>query len=367
MKHTIRNIRICEIQEFIDSEGFKELKNRPISYHRATSYINNPRAKSEDIAITLLYINKQLIAYRCLYSDYYFNGNKKVNFAWISGSWVHPEYRRKGYSMMLLKHCSILKNGHLMFSNYAPESKSLYDKSNQFKEIANLSGKRFYFRFSFAELLPPKHPFFKKIKPLLFFTDFLLNRLFDIRFYLNKQKVNKIKVHETSNIDSEIQAFIEKHHKQNPFRRSIKELNHAIRFPWVIEKAHSDINDDKYFFSSSSKVFKNIMVKIYNEEQQISAFIFLKIRNHSLTIPYTFFEENELFILVKIILFYVKKHRINYLTSFNERINREIMKQKTFILFSKKISRRFFAGKTITKHFSASDCFFDGDGDNLFT
>ncbi len=363
----IKEIKIKELRAFIDSQEYQELENIPISYQRAVSYINNPRSDMEDIAITLLYKDNLLVAYRSLFSDFLFNKNEKIKFAWISGSWVHPDYRRQGYSMKLLEYCFNAKNGNLMFSNYAPESKSLYDKSELFSEVTSLNGFRFYFRFSFSELLPPKHSFFRTTKPLLFFLDYFLNFYFDIRFYLNKQKVNKINFHETDNIDSETQAFIEKHHKQNPFRRSIKELNHAISFPWVIEKAHSDINDDKYFFSSSSKKFKTILLKFYSKEQQVSAFLFLKIKHHSLTIPYTFFEENELSKLVKIILFYVKKHRINYLTSFNETINREIMKQRNFVLFSKTQRRAVFASDKLTKHFSISDRFFDGDGDRLFT
>ena len=367
MVYTIKDIRIDELRNFINSNEFKKLDNLPISYHRAVSYINNHRANNQDIAIALLYRNEQLIAYRCLYSDYFFLKDKKVDFAWISGSWVHPDYRRQGYSMKLLKHCIEKNNEQLMFSNYAPESKSLYDKSGQFSKVAELKGKRFYFRFSFAELLPPKYSFFKKIKPILSFTDFLLNILFDIRFLFYKNTAKSIHYKEKDSIGSETHHFIETHNKNNPFKRNSKEINHAMNYPWIIENAFPDEQDTKYYFSSSAKVFKYIKVKVCDEKNNLSAFLLLKIRNKSMTIPYTFFRNKELDKLIKIIIDSVKKYKIKYLTIYNSLLIDELLKEKKLILFSKNMHRKFFATNKMAEMFDKSAMFYDGDGDNLYT
>jgi len=364
---TIKDVKIKDLNDFINSKEYQKFEYIPISFHRAVSYINNPRANKEDIAISLLYLNDKLIAYRCLYSDFFYYKEEQVDFAWISGSWVHPDFRRQGFSMKLLEHIMNRSAGKIMFSNYAPESKFLYDKSGFFSEVANLKGRRFYFRFSFFELLPPKHSFFKKIKLLLFVGDYFLNFYFDIRFLLYKNKTQNINFYENKKIDTETQAFIEGNNKNNPFLRNEKEINHALSFPWIIEKNKTDKSEEKYYFSSYAKRFKYVNIKVYDENSEISAFLLLKIRNNSMTIPYTFFEKNELNKLIQIIYFYIKKHRINHLTTYNSAINTKLLKQKRLILFSKEMQKKFFATNKIKNIFNKKNNFYAGDGDNLYT
>jgi len=364
---TIRNIRLDELFNFINSEEYKSLEYIPISTHRAISYINNERAKQDDVVITLLLKNNQIIAYRCLFPDYFFYEDKKYHFAWISGSWVHPEFRRRGYSMKLLTHCYNLYQGRILFSNYAPESKSLYDKSLLFKEIHELKGRRIYFRFCFSELLPPKKRFFSKIKPLLIVIDYLLNLLFDIRFVFqsNKLKFENLRIEEK--IDSRCESLIAKRNLKNPFRRNKNEINHAIDYPWVFQKDNPDQEDIRYHFSSESKQFKYKVLNLLGEKQEISAVFLIKIRDNEITIPYYFSDKLKSDEIVKTIYLFIKKYKLSYMTVFDQNIIDNIKKGHMMVLFSKKMYRKFFAGNEIAELFNESSRFFAGDGDNLYT
>ena len=55
-----------------------------------------------------------------------------MRFAWLSGNCVDPEFRRKGFSTRLLQQAEALWDGRLMYTNYAPASKAVYDRTGQF-------------------------------------------------------------------------------------------------------------------------------------------------------------------------------------------------------------------------------------------
>ncbi len=267
--------------------------------------------------------------------------------------------------MKLLEHCKKNSNNSLMFSNYAPASKELYTKSSFFSEIKSLKGQRFYFRFAFADLLPPKHVFFRKAKKILFFIDAFLNFIFDIRFKLYKNTENAITY--LKQLDSETHNFIDTFNNNSLFKRNSTEINHAINYSWITQKTNPDNEDFKYYFSSSAKRFQYKNIKITNENRNISAYILLKIRDDSMTIPYVFFYERELFKIISIITFHIKLHKIKYLTVYNSLLINELKKRKLLLLFSKIIYKKFYATNEIIETFEEQKQFFAGDGDSLYT
>jgi hypothetical protein len=196
--HEIKLIRVKELIGFIHSQDYSDAPVVPISIPRALSYTNNIRAHGDDIVIVLLYDGKQMIAYRCLYPDHLFYRGETIRFSWISGSWVHPNHRRLGLSMKILKHIVHDLRIPLLFSNYAQHSKALYDKSNDFTRVALLEGKRYYFRFAFFEVLPPRKTLYTKLKGLLYVLDHFLNSGFNIRFLFIKTNRYQGRCFETS-------------------------------------------------------------------------------------------------------------------------------------------------------------------------
>ncbi len=361
-------LKIKDLQEYVNSEEYTGAENIPISKHRAISYVHNLRAEQNDFAIFMLVENHQIIAYRCVFPDWILLNNKKHKFYWISGSWVHPKFRRQGLSMKILDKVIEATDNKLMFSNYAPNSKSLYDKSNYFSSVAMLEGKRFYFKFTLAELLAPKSNFFAKIKPLLFIIDYILNvfnRLYNSVIHLNYKKPEFKEIEE---FNEEIKLFIEPYLKNNLFKRNTEEFNHFVKFPWLItEKYDKEINN-RYYFSSVAKRFFYKKILLRNEEGEISAFFIIKIRDNKMAVPYFFAEKAYEEKCVDIIYYYIKKYEINYFTNFNSSILKHIIKYRRQSLFSKKMVHDFFASKDISSIIKNENfIIFEGDGDNVYT
>ena len=135
MKLEIKKIRLKELNDFVKSEMFNQFEILPISPERVKSYINNPKAKPEDVVLYLGSINNALVAFRSLFAGELISDDLKTRFAWCSGNWVAPEFRRKGFSEQLLKEAYSDWSGKLMFTNYAPNSENLYLKTGWFHSI----------------------------------------------------------------------------------------------------------------------------------------------------------------------------------------------------------------------------------------
>ena len=76
----------------------------PFSPLRLTSYLQNPRAEKRDHVLFEMRHKERLIAYRTLLPDCFFDHSGNPHrFAWLSGNYVDPEYRRQGISTRLLQ------------------------------------------------------------------------------------------------------------------------------------------------------------------------------------------------------------------------------------------------------------------------
>lgn len=360
-------LKIKDLYEYINSEEYINAANIPISPQRALSYIKNPRTQTDNFAVFMLVENHQILAYRCLFSDTIVNEEIRENFYWISGSWVHPEYRRMGLSMKILNKIFVETHGKLMFSNYAPNSKSLYDKSEKFMKIFLLKGKRLYFKFAFARFLPPKSKFFDKIKVLLQITDYFLNIWVGIYKKLTISKLQKPDFEEINTFTPELELFLNKMNKSNIFKRNISEFSHFIDNPWVEQRKAETETDKKYYFTSWAKRFfyKNVIIR--NHEGNICGFFIAKIRNNDLRVPYFYVDKKYEEKAVDIIFYMINKYNICYTTFFNESILKYINKYKNHFLFSKEMIHDFYASKKFNYKFNENSVVYEGDGDNAYT
>ena len=93
----------------------------------------------------------------------------------------------------------------------------------------------------------------------------------------------------------------------------------------------------------------------------------LKIRDHTISLPYAFIRESDADLVRKRILFYVKKHKLNYLTVFNKAVNNSFNGNKSAILYSKPMVRDFYSDAHLWDKINPDLEFFEGDGDHLYT
>lgn len=367
---TIKKLTISELIEFVFSEEYKKLENIPISKHRALSYSKNPRISNDDTIMFLAYENDELVGYRTILPDYFYQNNNKNKIGWLSGSWVKPDKRRSGISTKLFNAAYDEWNRNLAYTNYAPVAKVLFDKTSEFIKLKSNKGIRVYNRFCFAELLPPKSKIFQKIKLLLRVIDFTLNMFCDFRIIILKIfiSVKNINFEYVNFIDDEINEFIKNKSEKEICRRSQNELNWIIKYPWIIEQAIKDDDNKRYHFSSTSKRFNNYNIKIYDNNEKLTAYLMLTVRDKKLSVPYCYYDSN-INEVIKIIYKLMLKNHLSILTVYNKDIVDYLRNHSTPFLFKKKIFRNYFITKEANSKFSKNQLinFQDGDGDCVFT
>lgn len=362
---------LSELQEFIDSEAYNLMDNIPVSLHRAASYLHNPNATENDLVLFLAYENEQLVGYRTVLPDRLLDGQRIIPFAWLSGCWVLPEKRRQGIATLLLDQVLIAWDYKLMFTNYAPESKKVYDKTGEFEKYASLIGIRAYLRFPFSDVLPPKSKLFCNLKPLLKATDYLLNAFGDIRFknIPKKSGSGQFEIKEIKELDKETIDFLRDLGKKGLAFDNVEKLKWIAEWPWVFETENVEGMDKKYFFSSTASSYKNIQLKIYIPDRKMVGYLMLLVIGNKLTVPYCFYSKEAIGLIPEIILVYMKQFKLNYVTVYHSKLVELIKKQNKGYLYKKPIIRNIFYSIGLKNNLPDPGYinWQDGVGDTAFT
>lgn len=359
----IRKIKIRELQDFINSQEYKDLPFVPISHERAISYINNPRADKDDVAIIMLYKDNNLAAYRTIFADKIISGEKSIKFFRLSGNFVLPEYRRNSFSTILLQECFKCSNDLLSNSNTSPSSKSVYDKSGMFQELICHSGIRFYTRSILSKLLPEKKEFFKK-------TLFALKQVDRFVNFIAKKRISKISVAKFENYEI-IRKFENDFFKdfkdfdKNLYKRSEAEFNWILNFPWLNTKK----KNEKYNFSSYASFFIYYPIILKDNSGKKSSFFLIKIRDKNLSIPYVYCNNIQDYKqIISIIVQLSVVHEIEYITIYNNLLISELSKIKKLYLYSKEMKESFFVSQELKKLIENKEFTVQiGDDDSVFT
>lgn len=355
---TITTIPLKDLLDFIHSEVFRQLENKPISMLRVQSYINNPNANQDDVVLYMAFKNSQLVGYRTIFKDVFCG---KEAFGWLSGNWVHPKHRRNNISTLLFQ--AVLKDwqGRLMYSNYAEASKALYDKTDEFSVLQELHGFRYYRRMCLTDILPSKHQLFKLLKPMLVVSDWMTNLIVDLQFSKQKSKFNYNII---EHWNDELTLFLSHFKKHELFKRTPQTYAWISQFPWMQTDLKTKQWSKKYHFSSYAKVFQNNFYVLKDEQSKIIAIINISIRDQKLKVPYFYSLKQGVLPAKALILHLSKKHKINHLTIYHKELQ-----FKNQFLFKKKFTQKFFVSKGITqKHTKLHlKIIQTGDGDGVFT
>ncbi len=354
--------------EYANSQHFGKGTDIPISFHRAISQSLNPRLNSTDILLILAIGEGRLVGYTGILPDKLFDKTGKSNrFGWLSCLWVSPTARNKGIGKGLIEEAVKAWDGRILSSDYAPETKGLYDASGAFLTTPfELEGLRLYIKSDLQNILPPKHQRWVKLKPALKAIDFLANMIADLRIPFISNAISELNVEFVDGIDDEATAFIAKHNQSELFRRSERELNWILSNPWVISSPKKDAINAKYFFSSTAKVFEYHVVKLSDSKKVLKSVLILSRREGTLKIPY-FFYDGDLDDVLKLIKHVLLKWKIRTLTIFHKGLKDHVLKSRTPALFKKKVHRRYMIGGKLESEFNVDYNIQDGDGDSCFT
>jgi hypothetical protein len=368
----VKKIQLKDLQSFVNSKMYLSLVDKPISLLRVQSYINNPNANENDYVLYMAFIKDDLVGYRTIFTDIFFHNDKHkpIKFGWLSGNWVHNRFRRKGVSSILFKEVLNDWDGKLMYTNYAEASKAVYDKTKEFAVLKSLKGYRYYRRVCFAILLPPKARFFKVIKPVLIFLDWISNLFLDIRFLLQKDMKSTYKIKKIELWNDEIISFLSNFKEQELFQRNSEAYKWIQKYPWIKSDVQTNKNSKSYYFSSYAKKYNSHFYQVnHSKTNKIVAILNISIKDRQLKIPYLYIFPEALEFTKEFILKNCKNHKINYLTIYNTSLNNILKNGKNPFLTHKMFEQKYFVTKTILNEFKEIQQaeIQTGDGDGVFT
>lgn len=353
----LKKIRLQDLEAFGRSELFQSFETKPVSAARIRSYLNNPHALPEDVVLYLLHEENKLLAFRTLFPGRLMNQSKR--FAWLSGNWVHPDYRRQGCSKRLLDAALKDWDERLMFTNYAPASLQLYLKTKQFQTVYLDHGTRFYFYFRTRKVLADRYPKLAFLLPVLDFFIQLVAGFTHLLFH--PMRVRHFSMKELNLPDQACLQLAETKKDSYLFTRGRQELDWIFKYPWL--SASDDQFVHSYPFSSFARQFKYRSIKIFHEDKLIGFMVVLlrdgQMRTVHLQLPY-----DRMRIAARFLIRVAVKNKVETLTVLNPKLAKEIQKRPNPFLVHKKIEHGIYSSFPVS---SAMRKIQDGEGDFIFS
>ena len=352
------------LHEFLGSEAYRTMPVIPVSPERALSWINNPRMESGDTLMYLLFEGEKLIAYRCILPD----RHADVRFGWLSGNWVDPARRRQGLASRLFEEAFRDWGHQLMYTNYAPESGAVYDKTGRFGLYREKKGARYYQRANLAKLLGPRNRFYRSARPLLGMADGIINTWQDYRIgRMQKRKIpGFLQSEPIPSPDPQSIGLMEKQKRLGFGKRDREAFDWMFSYPWVRE---GEKKDDRYFFSWVVPRYRKICLKVWDLAGELSGFLMLALVGDQMKLPYVCLGEGDPTAVVQILDHYLSVEKISYVTTYNPEVMSLMENSRIPLLGRRTMYQRYFATHELIRQLPASDKIFfqDGDGDVVFT
>ncbi|MDP3916142.1 MAG: hypothetical protein Q8R96_20630 [Bacteroidota bacterium] len=363
----IVEIKVSDLPDFVKSELWQQLTTKPLTVLRAISQFHNPRANPNDIALIFAHENGELLGLAGILPNL-INGQVDLPASSNTCWWVHPEKGKKLAFPLFMKAFAVC--GQRMFmTDCTPHTISILKETNWF-EIPDITpGIRGFLKFNLHELIPAKLPSARKLKPLLKLADQTFNFLIVPYKKLLWSRVMRSlpEVEYLNSLDQELHTFIELHTQNEFIRRTGKDLEWILKFPWI---TGSDIDQSKtlvkYPFSHIVESFEQYFVKITASNQTIGLLL-ISVRDGHMKIPYAYFQEKDARMVLKVIYQQALRRNVVTLTVFNPVLVNMMDSVVYPFIFKKKIKRLVAISKNLFDDYQKYPLIQDGDGDIVFT
>lgn len=364
----IREIRHKELQNYIDSKEYLASKYIPISQHRAVSHIRNPRAQAEDLVLVLVYDEQQeMVGYLGVFPDELHFQSGVERAGWLSCMWVNPKMRGKGIAKKLINTVFEAWGHRILVTEFTPAAKGLYDRTEQFLDLAKPKGIRGYLQLNLSYLLPKKTESWKRWTPLLAMVDGIFNFFNNIRLLgFSAQPPRFVYI---DSIDEESTVFIEQFKQKELLNRQAVDLQWIVKNPWLLSSPTLDYNAKRYHFSSVDRRFQFLNIKVYNQQNQLIGFLMLAVRGDNLKVPYAYFDELYTAAIMQVIYQHMIDMDLDMLTVFHPNLVEHLKTNKSPFFLKRDFQRHYIVSKVFEQQVWASQPFDiqDGDADAAFT
>ncbi|SUP54191.1 Uncharacterised protein [Weeksella virosa] len=269
---TIHTLKKKDLLEFYNSDFYRKLMHVPFTPFRLWSYLENPFSAQEDFVLYFIVIDNQIVSYRIVLHDLVYSTEKII---WSSGNWTHPDYRRKGFSELLLNKIEKDYPHQLMVLTRTPGSAKLYQNREKYYFIHDIKSTEFYLSFSFLEKKFPT----KISKVLNWFYHFIT------------PTKNEKFTFQQSSLDQKTEAFLQEKSKNELFPLSTKKLQWIFQFPWLSTNPSDEIHQ-KFDFSFIDPTFHLAAFEL-RENDELTAFVVRAIRQKTYFLHYIYYNSDE--------------------------------------------------------------------------
>lgn len=359
----VREVKIKELIFFVESETFKKLDPKPITFLRAVSQAANPDANPGQTALIYVANGNELLGFAGLLPRKINREDVEVfsNTCW----WVHPE-KGKGLAIPLILRVIEKSGNHLYLAESTVQLKSILEKTGKFEFSEPISGMRGFMRFYLADLFKTRFPELSWLSFIFRAFDIILNTiLYPIRIYFKmKFSGDKLDIEHVDKIDQETENFINENNQNDFIRKSVEAFTWFLEFPWV--QVLKTENQVRYPFTHLVKRY-SLEYFILKKEKEIKAFVAISHRDNLARIPYLYFEpeyETEVF---KTIVSIILEKKYNSMVVFHPGFVKFLNSGK--MPFYKRKNEVKFTGVTKELHpyYKKHSYIQDGDGDVVFT
>jgi GNAT superfamily N-acetyltransferase len=362
-----RLIQLHQLQAYIDSEEYKQSKYIPISKHRALSHLRNPRGKADDLVLVLVYEAGEMVGYLGVFADdlHFTTGVEHVG--WLSCMWVNPTMRGKGIAKKLLQTVFEAWEYKILVTEFTPAAYGLYQRTEQFLDLAKPKGIRGYLRLNLHYLLPQKDEKWNKWKPFLGLVDGLFNGINDWR--LKWKATKKVTFEYISEIDAESWTLVQETKQRELMNRGREELTWLVNNPWLLSGGLEDHNAQRYHFSAVAPLFSFLNIKIYDASKNQIAFLIVSIRGKNMKVPYAYFEAKYTDEVIAVLYQHLLELKLDMITVFHERLVAHIEDKPSPFFKKRAFQRHYIIGKVLGDALNKTPGFTiqDGDADAAFT
>jgi GNAT superfamily N-acetyltransferase len=359
-------IRVCDLDALSTQDWWQTSAVLPISPQRALSQSHNPHAQPEDVALLVLVKEGQVLAYLGAMAEVLHVASGPQRVGWLTCLWVSPVLRGQGIATQLLREMTEHWQGKTILTEFAPQTRKMYERSGIFTESEALIGVRGYLRPNLADILPQKRPFFARTRLVWRLVDMVLSWPNALRLQFFKTKMPRFCY--LSGIDAPTAAFIQQRQSRELARRDATALNWLLAYPWIQAMPLPDDTAQRYHFSSVARDFQQIPIQLLDDTGRSLGFLVLTLRDGHLKIPYFYVDEQHIAAAAQLIFAHALRLRVHMMSCYHADLSKELLHGKTPFFAKKRLRRSCFVSNALMRLLPPGPVALqDGDGDVGFT
>jgi hypothetical protein len=320
-----------------------------IPEERVLAQTANPRATDNDVVLFLGREEGKVIGSLGVVPDMLFADGEPKKIGWLNHWNGASEKRHAGIGALLFLTAMNSYKNSIGVSGFTEAARRVYEGSNRFVVLKQKEGASVFIRIDLTHLLPRRFPILGSVHPIFRIADKLMNIPFNLR--LNRWHARQCEnrdyyTRQVEQIDQETAIFISQVRSKELFLRGADELNWIKKYNW------DDQNRDQRFF-----------INIHEASGKIVGFVFLKVVNESMTVPYYFCRDQHFDLVLRTIGQHLVTLGASSLLTYDSSIVQGLRRLEFPMLYERTRQKTFLISKLYASLGLSDYYVHDGDGD----